>query len=108
MAVLSHYQAEQALDAWHNGNEVVSISLDLGMSTSVLTIVEQGLLLPDGTTLEWGAVEKISGSMSGCFVVEDGKPRSVQFYSEETERVYSLYPTQGAPPCWYRASRCTA
>jgi predicted methyltransferase len=97
MVVLSHYQAKQAMGAYHLGNEVVSISLNLGMSTSQLSVVEHGLLLPDGSMLEWGAVEKIAESTSSCYIIEDGIPRAIQFYSEETDRVYSLYPTQGAP-----------
>jgi predicted methyltransferase len=97
MVVLSHYQAKQAMDTHDAGHGVESISYNLGMSTSQLMIVELGLLLPDGSTLEWGAVEKIAESTSGCYVIEDGIPRAIQFYSDETDRVYSLYPTQGAP-----------
>jgi predicted methyltransferase len=97
MVVLSHYQAKQTMDAHHLGKGLVSVSLNLGVSTSQLTVVEHGLLLPDGSMLEWGAVEKIAESTSSCYIIEDGIPRAIQFYSEETDRVYSLYPTQGAP-----------
>jgi predicted methyltransferase len=97
MVVLSHYQAKQTMRAYHLGNGVVSISINLGISTSQLTVVEHGLMLPDGSMLEWGAVEKIAESKSSCYVIEEGIPRAIQFYSEETDRVYSLYPTQGAP-----------
>jgi hypothetical protein len=97
MVVLSHYQAKQAMGAHHLGKGLVSISVNLGMSTSQLTVVEHGLVLPDGSMLEWGAFEKIAESTSSCYVIEDGIPRAIQFYSEETDRVYSLYPTQGAP-----------
>jgi predicted methyltransferase len=97
MVVLSHYQAKQALDAYRSGKGVVSISLDLGRSIFELILLDHELLLPGGSTLEWGVIEKIAESTSGCYVIEDGVPHMVQFYSEETDRVYSLYPTQGAP-----------
>jgi predicted methyltransferase len=97
MVVLSHYQAKKAMDAQHNANGLVTISLDLGLSTTEIIMVDQGLQLPDGIILEWGAVEEIGGSSSGCFIIDDGTPRAIQFYSEETDRVYSLYPTSGAP-----------
>jgi predicted methyltransferase len=95
--VLSHYQAKQALDARRAGNGHMSISLDLGRSMFELFLLVQGLLLTDESVLGWGVIEKIAGSASGCYVIEDGVPFAIQFYSEETDRMYSLYPTQGAP-----------
>jgi predicted methyltransferase len=97
MVVLSHYQAQKAMEARQNGVEHASISLDLGLSTTEIILEKQGLQLPDGSTLEWGMVEEIAGSSSGCFVIENGTRRAIQFYSEETERYYNLYPTSGAP-----------
>lgn len=97
MVVLSHYQAIQAIDARQHGDHSVSISLDLGMSTTELMLLDQGIQLADGSTLKWDAVDEINESASGCFVIEDGIPHAIQFYSEETDRVYSLYPTLGAP-----------
>jgi predicted methyltransferase len=97
MLVLSHYQAKQAIAALHNDHRLVSISLDLGMSATEIQLVEQGLELPDGSILGWNAIEEIAKSTSSCYVIEDQTPRAIQFYSEQTERVYSLYPTQGAP-----------
>jgi hypothetical protein len=95
--VLSHYQAKLVLDAQHNGMSSVSLSLDLGLSTTHLLLDAQGLQLPDGNILLWGAIEEIAKSTSSCFVITDGLPRPIQFYSEATDRVYSLYPTTGAP-----------
>ena len=97
MVVLSHYQAKEVLTALRNGMGTVSISLNLGMSTVQLLVVPQGLQLPDGSLLKLEDVEEIAKSTSSCFVIEDGAPGAVQFYSAATERVYSLYPTTGAP-----------
>ena len=95
--VLSHYQAKVVLDAQRNGMGMVSVSLDLGLSTVQLPIDAQGLQLPDGNLLKWGDLEEIANSTSSCYVIEDGAPDAIQYYSEATERVYSLYPTNGAP-----------
>jgi predicted methyltransferase len=97
MPVLSHYQAERMIVARKNGNERLSSSLDLGINTTELLVTYQGLKLPDGSILDWAAVEEIARSASGCFVLEGGIPQAIQFYSEATDRVYSLYPTQVAP-----------
>ena len=79
------------------GNALVSVSLDLGINSVELLVTDRGLKLSEGSTLEWEVAEEIARSNSGCFVIEDGVARSIQFYSEETDRVYSLYPTAGAP-----------
>jgi hypothetical protein len=97
MVVLSFYQAKKALAAKAEGAACVNVSLDLGISTIELTVHDKGLHLPQGDILEWDQLEKIAESESSCFFIEDGIPQPIQFYSEETERVYSLYPTSGAP-----------
>jgi uncharacterized protein len=97
MAVLSHYQAREAINRRNSGDSVARISLDLGLSISEVIIDEHGLKLSEGSMLEWHKVEEIARSNSGCFVIENGIASAIQFYSNETERVYSLYPTQGAP-----------
>ena len=97
MVVLSHYQAKIILGAQRNGMGSVNISLDLGLSTTQLLLHPQGLQLPDGNLVAWIDVEEIAKSTSGCYVIEDGSTHAIQFYSELTDRVYSLYPTSGAP-----------
>jgi predicted methyltransferase len=97
MVILSHYQAKEVLVAQRNGMGSVNISLDLGLSTTQLLLHPKGLQLPDSKLLIWSVVEKIAKSTSGCYVIEDGSPHAIQFYSELTDRVYSLYPTLGAP-----------
>ena len=97
MVVLSHYQAKVVLTAQRNGMESVSLSLDLGFSTVQLPVNTQGLQLPDGSLLKLEDVQDIAKSTSSCYVIEGGIPRAIQFYSEVTERIYTLYPTTGAP-----------
>jgi predicted methyltransferase len=95
--VLSHFQAKVALEAKHEGMDSVTLSLDLGLSAAKLPLDAQGITLKDGTVLQWGEIEQIAKSESGCFVIGTEPPQAIQFYSELTGRVYSLYPTYGAP-----------
>ncbi len=97
MVVISHYQAAVALDARARGINQVNLSLDLNFSNSSVPLTDVGLSLPDDTILAWGDLKQIAGSQSGCFAIQDGKPHSIQFYSELTDRVSSLYPTRAAP-----------
>lgn len=97
MVVLSHYQAHQALASHRKGTEKISLSLDLGISDTRLSINREGIILPDGELLRWEVIQEIDASTSSCFRIEAGSPRAIQFYSEQTDRSYSLYPTSGAP-----------
>lgn len=97
LTVLSHYQAQIALQARSKGVESVEVSLDLGLSTTRLPVTPEGLLLPGADLLRWQIVAEIAQSESTCFVIEAGSARAIQFYSELTDRLYSLYPTRRAP-----------
>ena len=97
MVVLSHYQASEVLTARRQGSGKVNISLDLGLTTRQIELNASGLLLPEGAMLEWEAVQKIAASTSSCYIIENSSPRAIQFYSQRTDRLYSLYPTMGAP-----------
>ena len=95
--VLSYIQAEGVLEAREAGQDVVAVSLDLGLTTVEVPIGLQGIRLPDGQYLDWQDLEVICASERGCFVVEDDAPRKIQVFSEATNRLYSLMPTEGAP-----------
>lgn len=97
LVVLSHYQAKEVLNAQRVGLGSVDISLDLGLSTTKLHLDSQGVQLPDGKVLKWEDMGEIAKYTSSCYLIEDGSPRAIQFYSELTDRVYSLYPTSRAP-----------
>ena len=97
MIILSHYQAEVLLAAHQKGLSEVSVSLDLNMSRVRVNMDVQGVSLLDEQRLDWQVIEEIQKSESSCFLIVDGAARAVQFFSEQTGRVYSLYPTSGAP-----------
>lgn len=96
--VLSHYQAEVLLSARDKSLANVQVSLDLGISSSNVRVDSEGVhLFNEDSLLRWAEIEAIADSLSSCFVIEKGGARAIQFYSESTERLYSLYPTRGAP-----------
>ena len=95
--ILSHFQAQILLDAKHKGFERVQISVDLGISTITVQLATNGVQLMPGQLFSWEGVKSIADSASSCFVVKNGVAQSIQFYSEDTQRLYSLYPTSGAP-----------
>lgn len=95
--VLSRVQAESVLKARRAGEAWATVSLDLGLTTAEAAIESNGIRLPDGQTLTWKHLGKIIKSKRGCFIIEDSRPRKIQFFSEAANRLYSLMPTAGAP-----------
>jgi predicted methyltransferase len=97
MIVLSHYQAEDLWMARQAGEEQITSSLDLGLTTVEVALDEDGICLPGGLRLSWETVAEIRDAENSCFVVELEGLMKVQFYSELTNRLYSLMPTEKAP-----------
>jgi predicted methyltransferase len=95
--VLSFVQAKGLLHAHQLGRDVVAVSLDLGLTTAEVAIEAGGVRFPDGQRLTWEDVQAISESPRGCFVVQDNAAHKIQIFSEATNRLYSLMPTDGAP-----------
>lgn len=95
--ILSYIQARPLLEARKRGQTVVEASLDLGMTTSEVTLSAQGVHLPGGALVGWPEIEKIGASEVNCYTVDAQGIRAIQVYSEQTGRVCSLLPTRGAP-----------
>jgi uncharacterized protein len=95
--ILSHFQAQELLDARKQGLQQIPVSLDLGRTCREVRLDEGAVYLKDDLMIGWERVVAMAESPSSCFVIEAEGYRTIQFYSEETERVYSLYPTVGAP-----------
>jgi predicted methyltransferase len=96
--MLSYIQASTILEARQADQKVVAVSLNLGLTATEVALEPEGVRLPDGQLLAWQHLEEIGGSERGCFVIEDGEPpRKVQVFSEASNRLYSLMPTEGAP-----------
>ena len=95
--ILSHFQAQILLNARNKGFATTQISLDLGLSIVEVKLEAMGVHLMHDQDISWERVKFIADAPSRCFVIENGEARAVQFYSEATDRLYSLYPTSGAP-----------
>jgi predicted methyltransferase len=97
MIILSHFQAKELLEAEEAGKSRVQSSLDLGLSTNDIVIEAESVCFSNGQTLGYGVLEQITESPNSCFLVEAGAARKVQKFSQHTNRLYSLMPTEGAP-----------
>ena len=95
--VLSHIQVEPILAARQKGEQTAEVSPDLGLSTGTVTITPEGVVFPGGEQLNWQDIEKIKKSQGNCFVVEDGRLQAIQVFSEQTNRVCSLWSSGGTP-----------
>lgn len=72
-------------------------SLDLGLTQVEVSIRDNGVDLPDGESIEWETLQEIAESQNNCFIIENDTARKIMRFSEETNRLYALMPTQGAP-----------
>jgi predicted methyltransferase len=95
--VLSHFQVERLLAARQAGHGSASVSLDLELTTDTVALEEGGVRFPDGQSLTWQDLDAICASERGCFAIEGNAPRKIQFFSEQTNQLYSLMPTSRAP-----------
>ncbi len=95
--ILSHFQAEILLAARKDGQAAIQVSPDLGLSSQAILLEPQGACFPGEAILPWHELEDLASNTNSCFVLETGRLRKIQFYSELTGRTYSLYPTAGAP-----------
>jgi len=97
LIVLSHVQARPLLAAQRAGATTVQVSLDLTLSQSAVTCDAHGVHLPDDQLLTWPIIADIADDENSCFLLEAGTAEKIQRFSPETNRHYSLYPTQRAP-----------
>src|SRR5438270_8565609 len=95
--ILSYIQTDPLLAAKRKGLPSTETSPDLGLTTVIVELTLAGVIFPDGTHLSWQHIEKISKAQVNCFLVEDNAIKSIQVFSEATNRVCSLMPTTGAP-----------
>jgi len=96
VTILSHYQASTLLEAHRNGRATIVVSLDLGLTTTEVTLTPDRLILPDAI-LAWNEIEAIACHATACFVVENKHAEMIRGFSDLTGRVYGLMPTEAAP-----------
>lgn len=93
--IFSHFQT-RPLTAL-KGADSVQVSTDLGLTRSELPRVEGGFALPDGRLLTFQHIEQINSDENGCYQLGNNGLHKVEFFSEFTNRYYSLMPTEAAP-----------
>lgn len=97
MIVLSHYQAAPLLAAMDAGKPEHTVSLDLGLTTAVVSLTPPHISLPDGQTLHREQLAEIIANELVCFHVQENELHKIQFFSDALNRFYSLMPTEAAP-----------
>ena len=97
MIVFSCFQAEVVRQARRQGTAAVSVSLDLGLTETAVSLTPTHLILPNGQTLTWAQIEEIAANELACYLVANGAIEKIQFFSEQLNRFYSLMPTAAAP-----------
>jgi uncharacterized protein len=99
--ILSHYQAAPLLAAHAAGAATAVTSPDLGLSSVEVALADDGIRFPSGETVAWEALERIRKAENQCFAVECGEVgtevRPIRVFSETTNWLRSLMPTDGAP-----------
>jgi predicted methyltransferase len=73
------------------------MSPDLGLTTVQVGISPAGVQFPGDVGVDWEAIERMASSENKCFVLSDAEIEEIKIFSELTNRLYSLYPTSGAP-----------
>ncbi len=95
--VLSHYQAAVLLKAKQEGKSSLSASIDLGISSIDIQLLERHITLPDGTVVSWENIKTINENKDNCFYIKRDEVQKIRGYSEITGRSYNLFPTPDAP-----------
>lgn len=95
--VISHVQLGPVWVARAQAASACDVSLDLGLSQSKLELNDDGLMLPNGQTLSWATLGEVKEHTNVCFTVESGALLPIRGLSENSQRIFQLMPTDGAP-----------
>ncbi|MBI3035600.1 SAM-dependent methyltransferase [Candidatus Woesearchaeota archaeon] len=95
--IISHYEAEQLLEAKKKGLKSTDISLDLNLSRASVKIENDFFIFPDNQKLDEAQLKKIIKNDTSCFLIKDNSILKIQLFSEQTNKFYKLVPTKNAP-----------
>lgn len=96
--VFSSRQATALLAARVAGATTAAVSLDLGLTTTDVTLTLEYVVLPRESWIGWDDLALIAAREEACFAVRaPGTIERIGQFSEALSRHYSLYPTAGAP-----------
>ncbi|HQY93246.1 methyltransferase domain-containing protein [Caldilinea sp.] len=94
---LSYHAASSLLAARRQQATRTQISPDLNRTLIDVELGEEGVRFTGGLLLAWTEVEDIAEDDAGCYACTAEGVYKIQIFSEELQRVYTLYPTAGAP-----------
>jgi predicted methyltransferase len=97
LIVLSYVQVMPLLQARKNGLQTAQCSPDLGLSKVDVQLTVDGIEFPLGERLSWVDAETIVDEETKCFTLHNNAIDDIAFFSEHTNWMRTLYPTQGAP-----------
>ncbi len=94
---LSQSAARALLAARAGGSSCATVSTDLNRTRSEVKLCAEGVRFHNGPFLKWAQIERIAEDDAGCYRCTVEGVEKIQRFSEATQRVYTLYPTTGAP-----------
>ena len=95
--IVSHYQAQQLLEANKKNLKETEISLDLNKTLSKVKIQDNQFIFPENQKIEESQLKKVIKNNTSCFLVKDSSLIKIKLFSNETNRFYKLVPTKDAP-----------
>lgn len=95
--ILSHFQAEQLLEAKKKGLKSIDISLDLNKTKTKIIIEDCAFLFPDNQKIDEAQLKNIIKNDTSCFFIQNNSIIKMQLFSNETNKFYKLVPTKDAP-----------
>jgi predicted methyltransferase len=95
--ILSTYTVNPLLQAMEKRQRYFSLSPDLGLSTIQVILEGDFIVLPDQRKITKQVIQHIFEDKQSCFIVGEEGFEKIAFYSDLTDRYYSLYPTSSAP-----------
>jgi predicted methyltransferase len=95
--VLSHMHVAPLLKAHQEGRGVATTSLDLGLSEVEVVIDRDSVILSGDVSLSLEALTGIAQDRNSCYLIGKSHLRKIQAFSEYTNLLYSLLPTDSAP-----------
>ena len=95
--IISVYQARVLQSALQSGKKEVRISLDLGLTESIVKVEADRFAFPERQVLESADIRKIMKKDTTCFFIENNTLYPVHLFSEDTQKFYKLFPTKDWP-----------
>ncbi len=96
MLYLSFIQA-QAIVVGLNRSAQIEVSLDLELTQGCVRRDGDAAVFPDGQRLAIGQVDKIAKDHSAVYVIEADAAEKLARFSDQTQKLYKLRPTQSWP-----------